>query len=62
MEKAAPDRTPTQSFLSVYPYWLKIPFGWNYPAACSSGIAGKGGWSASVDQASGEFPLNALMR
>lgn len=46
---------PTPSFMSIFPYWLKVPSGWNYPAACSSGIAGKGGWSASVDQSSREL-------
>jgi hypothetical protein len=35
--------------MSTYAYWLKHPQGWDYPAACASGIAGKGGWAASVD-------------
>ena len=33
----------------MYPYWLMYPHGWNFPAACASGAAGKGGWAASVD-------------
>jgi hypothetical protein len=36
-------------YMWMYPYWLKYPFGWNYPAACVSGGAGRGGWAASID-------------
>ena len=37
----------------IYPYWKKVPPGWDYPAACASGLAGKGGWAASVDREKG---------
>ena len=36
-------------YMSMYAYWLNYPQGWNYPAACASGKAGKGGWGASID-------------
>ena len=42
-----------RGYLSVYPYWFKTPFGWNYPAACASGNAGKARWAASVDPSPG---------
>jgi hypothetical protein len=45
----------------VYPYWKKIPPGWDYPAACGSGIGGKGGWAASVDRQKGFDFLETLM-
>jgi len=49
----------TDSYLSMYPYWLKYPFGWDFPAACASAKGKiKGGWAASVDQSydfSGDF-------
>lgn len=39
--------------MSTYAYWLKYPYGWNYPAACASEPTGKGGWAASVDLQTG---------
>ena len=33
----------------MYAFWLNYPPGWNNPAACASGKAGKGGWAASID-------------
>src|SRR5271154_1499070 len=36
-------------YMSMYAYWLNYPQGWNYPAACASGKAGKGKWAASID-------------
>jgi hypothetical protein len=42
-----------QSYMSTYAYWLKYPYGWNYPAACASESGKKGGWAASVDSQTG---------
>jgi len=36
-------------YMSMYAFWLNYPQGWNNPAACASGKAGKGGWAASID-------------
>jgi hypothetical protein len=37
------------SYTGIFPYWLKIPHGWDYPASCASGNAKTKGWAASVD-------------
>lgn len=42
-------------YLSMYPYWIMYPSGWDYPAACASGKPGRGGWAASVDQQDGSI-------
>jgi len=43
--------------MSTYPYWLMVPDGWDFPAACASGSEGNGGWAASVDLQRGETRL-----
>jgi len=45
------------TYTSIYPYWTKIPFGWNYPGACVSGKGEKGGWAASVDPPKSKLPF-----
>lgn len=49
------DNDATALYMSMYPYWLNYPHGWNFPAACAnSGKAGGyRGWAASVDQQRG---------
>ena len=54
-ENQIDNETITQRHMSIYPYWLMYPEGWNYPAACATGSASKGGWSASVDLQSGNI-------
>ena len=40
-----------EEYLKMYPYWLKVPEEWKFPAACAnSGKNGRGGWAASVDR------------
>jgi len=49
--KGAADGEVGEEYLKMYPYWLKVPESWKFPASCAnSGKEGKGGWAASVDR------------
>ena len=41
--------------MSMYPYWLTFPDGWDYPASCATD-SNSGGWAASVDLQRGISP------
>jgi hypothetical protein len=41
--------------MSMYPYWLNFPEGWDYPASCASDSSKNDGWAASVDLQRGIF-------
>jgi hypothetical protein len=61
-EQEALDNAMIQKYKTLYPYWAKHPEGWNYPAACASGVAGRGGWGASVDRQGGNVQLLLSLR
>jgi Glycine-rich domain-containing protein-like len=43
-----------EEYMSMYPYWLALPEGWDYPASCATD-SNTGGWAASVDLQRGKY-------